>query len=288
MLTINCFCGKDLDSIYYFFMPNFLRKLSISVSSFLVFVLLVQVVGVLLIDIVKVNERQAAVITRFGKVVDIRTAGWYFKVPWLDNVAAVYDAGVQSISAEAAAATKDQQTVKIKVNVQYQIDTSKANEIFKLVPNQKQLDELIVPPIIQEAVKSTSAKFSASELLEKRDFVKTGTEEALNSRLKEYYIVIKTVNIENLDFSEAYDKAIEQKVIAEQQVLQAQQRLNQEKLETEIKITKAKGDAESTKIKGEALKANPETIEKDKVDKWDGKLPQVTGAGSNIINLEKK
>lgn len=272
-------------------MPNVsdvVRKFSISISGFLVFVLLVQVVGVLLIDIVKVNERQAAVITRFGKVVDIRTAGWYFKVPWLDNVAAVYDAGVQSISAEASAATKDQQTVKIKVNVQYQIDTSKANEIFRLVPNQKQLDELIVPPIIQEAVKSTSAKFSASELLEKRDFVKTGTEEALNSRLKEYFIVIKTVNIENLDFSEAYDKAIEQKVIAEQQVLQAQQRLNQEKLETEIKITKAKGDAESTKIKGEALKANPETIEKDKVDKWDGKLPQVTGAGNNIINLEKK
>ena len=267
---------------------NFLKKFSLSIGGFLIFVLLIQIVGVFFIDIVKVNERQAAVITRFGKVVDIHTAGWYFKTPWLDNVAAVYDAGVQSISAEANAATKDQQTVKIKVNVQYQIDTSKANEIFRLVPSQRQLDELIVPPIIQEAVKSTSAKFSASELLEKRDFVKTGTEEALNSRLKEYYILIKTVNIENLDFSEAYDKAIEQKVIAEQQVLQAQQRLNQEKLETEIKITKAKGDAESTKIKGEALKANPETIEKDKVDKWDGKLPQVTGAGSNIINLEKK
>jgi prohibitin 2 len=268
--------------------PNIVRKLSLSLSGFIVFILLIQVVGLFLIDIVKVNERQAAVITRFGKVVDIRTAGWYFKLPWLDNVAAVYDAGVQSISAEASAATKDQQTVKIKVNVQYQIDTSKANEIFRLVPNQRQLDELIVPPIIQEAVKSTSAKFSASELLEKRDLVKTGTEDALNSRLKEYYIVTKTVNIENLDFSEAYDKAIEQKVIAEQQVLQAQQRLNQEKLETEIKITKAKGDAESTKIKGEALKANPETIEKDKVDKWDGKLPQVTGAGNSIINLEKK
>jgi regulator of protease activity HflC (stomatin/prohibitin superfamily) len=246
-----------------------------------------QLLGLFATDIVKVNERQVAVITRLGKVIDTKTAGWYFKVPYLDNVAALYDSAVQSVSAEAACATKDQQSINVKVNVQFRLDPTKAVDLFRTVKTQDYLNTAIIPPIIQETIKSKTAKYSAAELLDKRDLLKLDTENALSEKLKEYFSTVASVNIENIDFSEQFDRAIESKVIAEQQVQQKKQELEREKLEADVQITKAKGVAESTRIRGEALKANPETIEQAKVDKWDGKLPQVSGSNS-IINLEKK
>lgn len=268
------------------------NSVQLSFSSFFkIFIFLfivVQILGLFLTDIVKVNERQVAVITRFGQIVDTKTAGWHLKIPYIDNVAAIYDSAVQSISAEAACATKDQQSIKVLVNVQFKLDSSKATELFRTIKDQEYLNKSIIPPIIQETIKSKTAKYSAAELLDKRDSLKLETETALNEKLKEFFSSVVSVNIENIDFSDSFDKAIEQKVIAEQQVQQKKQELEREKLEAEVQITKARGVAESTKIKGEAIKANPETIEQSKVDKWDGKLPQVTGAGNSIINLEKK
>jgi prohibitin 2 len=254
---------------------------------FILFFILIQVLGLFITDIVKVNERQVAVITRFGQVIDTKTAGWHLKIPYIDNVAAVYDSAVQSVSAEAACATKDQQSINVKVNVQFRLDPTKAIDLFRTVKNQEYLNTSIIPPIIQETIKSKTAKYSAAELLDKRDVLKLETETALNEKLKEYFSSVNSVNIENIDFSDSFDKAIEQKVIAEQQVQQKRQQLESEKLEAEVQITKAKGIAESTRIRGEAIKANPETIEQSKVDKWDGKLPQVSGSNA-IINLDKK
>ncbi len=263
-------------------MSNFVKFLSIFIFVIITF----QVLGIFFSDIVRVSEREVAVITRFSQVVDTKTAGWYFKTPWIDNQVATYDIGVQSISADASSATKDQQTVKIRVNVQYRLDGSKAREIFRLVKDQKYLNDSIIPPFIQEAVKASSAKYTASELLEKRDLLKNSVEEALQNRLKEYYSSVVAVNIENIDYSEQFDKAIESKVIAQQDSIRKEQELEQAKIQAEIDITKAKTEAEATKIRGEAIKANPETLEKAKIDKWDGKLPQVQGANTPIISLK--
>lgn len=256
-------------------------------AIFIGILIFLQLIVVFVLDIVRVSEREVAVITRFSQVIETRSAGWYFKMPWIDNQIATYDIGVQSLSVEASSATKDQQTVKIKVNVQYRLDGSKAREIFKLVKDQKYLNESIVPPFIQEAVKASSSKYTALELLEKRDLVKTSVEEALQNRLKEYYSTVVAVNIENIDWSEQFDKAIESKVIAEQDSLRKRQELEQTKIQAEIDITKAKTEAEATRIRGQAIKDNPETLEKAKIDKWDGKLPQVQGSATPIIDLQK-
>ena len=249
-------------------------------------VLVLQALGLFITDIVKVNERQVAVITRFGKIVDVKGPGWHFKIPYLDSVAAVYDSAVQSISLDdVTAATKDQQSIKLKLNVQVKIDPSKAKEIFQQVKDQKYLNDTVLLPIIQETIKSKTAKFSAFDLLDKRDLLKSETEQGLAEKFKEFNTVVTAVNIVNIDFSDQFDKAIEQKVIAEQLVLQKKQELEKEKLESEIAITKAKAEAESIRVRGEALKASPEALEKARIEKWDGKLPLVTG-GNPILNID--
>jgi regulator of protease activity HflC (stomatin/prohibitin superfamily) len=194
---------------------------------------------------------------------------------------------VQSISVDASAATADQQSLIIKVNVQYLLDPSKAMEIYKLVKDQKYLNEVIIPPFVQEAVKASTTKFTAAELLNKRDLVKLEVETALSGRLNEYYSKVVSVNLENIDWSDAYDKAIESKVIAQQEAEKAKQTLEKAKIDSEIQITQARAEAEATKIRGEAIKQNPETLERAKIDKWDGVLPTVTGGGSTIIDLKK-
>jgi regulator of protease activity HflC (stomatin/prohibitin superfamily) len=266
--------------------PNFPKTTQIIVAI-VITILLLQVVGFFAFDIVKTNDRELAVITRFGKA-QTTIQGWGIKVPWIDSHAVTYDSSVQSLSVNTNSATSDQQTLIIKVNVQYRIDPSKGIDIYRIVKNQKFLNESIIPPFVQEAVKASTVKFTASELLNKRDIVKTEIENALGSRLKEYYSTVVSVNLENIDWSDAYDKAIEAKVIAQQEAEKAKQTLEKTKIESEIELTKAKAEAEALKIRGEALRTNPENLEKAKIDKWDGRLPQVTGSGSNIINLEKK
>lgn len=253
---------------------------------FVLTIVVMQIVGLFITDIVKVNERQVAVIARFGQIVDVKGPGWHFKIPYMDSVAAIYDSAVQSISIEdVTAATKDQQSIKLKLNVQVKLDASKAKEVFQQVKDQKYLNETVLLPIIQETIKSKTAKFSAFDLLDKRDLLKTETEQALSEKFREYNTVVSAVNIVNIDFSEQFDKAIEQKVIAEQQVLQKKQELEKEKLQSEIEITKAKAEAESIRIRGDALKASPEALEKFKIEKWDGKLPVVTGS-TPIVNID--
>jgi regulator of protease activity HflC (stomatin/prohibitin superfamily) len=254
-------------------------------KGLLILVVSLQLSGSFLFDIVRVNERQMAVITRLGQISDVKSAGWHFKIPWIDSQVATYDLSVQSVTSEASAATRDQQTVTLKINVQYKLDPTKAREIFRLVRDQEYLANSIVPPFVQESVKVTTAQFTASELLEKRDLVKTKVEETLQSRLKEYFANVVAVNIENIDWSSAFDTAIEAKVIAEQDALRKKQELEQAKIQSDIDITRAKAEAESTKIRGEALRSNPETLEKAKIDKWDGKLPQVQGNATPIIDI---
>jgi regulator of protease activity HflC (stomatin/prohibitin superfamily) len=171
------------------------------------------IISILTFDIVKVNDREVAVITQFGKATKTIN-GWGLKVPFIETHAVTYDTSVQSISINANAATSDQQTLTIKVNVQYRLDGSKAIEIYRLVKDQKFLNDNINPPFVQEAVKSSTTKLSASELLNKRDLVKGEVETALQARLKEYFSTVVSVNLENIDWSDAYDKAIESKVIA--------------------------------------------------------------------------
>jgi prohibitin 2 len=255
-------------------------------SIVIIAILALQIMGLFITDIVKVNERQVAVITRFGQIVDVKGPGWHFKIPYLDTVAAIYDSAVQSISIDdVTAATKDQQSIKLKLNIQVKLDASKAKEVFQQVKDQKYLNETVLLPIIQETIKSKTAKFSAFDLLDKRDLLKSETEQALGEKFREFNTVVTAVNIVNIDFSDQFDKAIEQKVIAEQQVLQKKQELEKEKLQSEILITQAKAEAESIRIRGEALKASPEALEKQKIEKWDGKLPLVSGSNS-ILNVD--
>jgi len=231
------------------------------------------------------NEKEVTVVTRFGKISSVTRSGFHTKIPFVDTKNK-FNLDIQSKNVDASSATKDQQTVGITVNVQYKIDGAKIENLYKTIKDEETLHNSIVPPFVSEAVKATSSKYTSYEMLEKRDAFKIEIEKALSERLSEYNLVVVAVNIVNIDWSDNFEKAIEAKVIAEQNAQASKQRLEQAKIEADIEITKAKGEAEAQRILSENLAKNPLYLEFKKLEKWDGKLPTVTSDGSTIISLK--
>ena len=144
----------------------------------------------------------------------------------------------------------------------------------------------IIEPAIQEAVKASTARYTAEELITRRADVKHDIETLLAQRLLAHGIIVDTMNMTNFDFSDDFSHAIEIKVIAEQRALQSKNDLERIKIEAQQQIETAKAQAESIRIRSEALASSPKLVEWEAVQKWDGKLPQFTGgAGVPFINV---
>ncbi|MEO8070282.1 MAG: prohibitin family protein, partial [Acidobacteriota bacterium] len=159
--------------------------------------------------------------------------GLYFRIPLIDSVQPM-DIKIQKEEMKADAASKDLQTVHIVVALNYHIDPDKAAKIYQEVGLQYK--ERIIDPAMQEAVKASTAKFTAEELITKRELVREDVKAQLRSRLLERDLLVDEFNIVNFEFSKNFNDAIEAKVTAEQQALAAKNKLEQIKFEADQKI----------------------------------------------------
>jgi prohibitin 2 len=216
-----------------------------------------------------------------GKVVD---EGLYFRIPFIESVQ-MMDTKIQKLETTSAAASKDLQTVHSTVAVNFHIDPTQVVNIYRDVGLQYK--ERLIDPALQEAIKGSTAKFTAEELITKREQVRDDIKSLLKAKLKERNILVDEFNIVNFEFSKVFNEAIEAKVTAEQQALAAKNKLEQTKYEAEQKVAEAKGKAEAITIESNALRSNPQILELRALEKWNGVLPQVTGGAIPFINLPK-
>ena len=210
---------------------------------------------------------------RFGKIIDSSLKeGFNFKIPYVDKIEIV-NIKVKKEEIKTESSSKDMQTVWTNLVVNYRVDSNYASELYRNVGNNYQ--ETILDPAIKEGVKSILAQYTAEEIIIKRNEISGKCLEALQEKLKKYGIVIDEFNIINLNFSDEYSKAIENKQVAEQNLAKA-------KLDAEAKIV----EAEATKKANDLLKQSltDELIAKQFIEKWDGKLPE-TFAGSDILKI---
>lgn len=232
-----------------------------------------------------VNAGERGVRLRFGAVTgEVLNEGLYFRIPFVERVVTV-DVRVQKEEVKADAASKDLQTVVSDVALNYRIDPTRVSQVYQeLGPLYK---ERLIAPALQEAVKASTAKFTAEELITRRDQVRDEVKQVLSTKLGPRGILIEDFAIVNFAFSKAFNEAIESKVTAEQNALAARNKLEQIKFEAEQEIARARGRAESITIESNALRDNPQVLELKKIEKWDGKLPQVTGETNPIIDLNR-
>ena len=222
-----------------------------------------------------VGAGERGILLQFGAVQDkVFGEGLYFKIPFVQSVV-IMDVKIQKDEVPASASSKDLQVVTSKIALNYHLEPDSVNKIWQEVG--KNYNSRIIAPSIQEAVKSVTAKFTAEELITKREEVKNQIKANLAKRLLVHDIIVDEFNIIDFFFSPAFNEAIEAKVTAEQLKLKAARDLDRIKIEKEQIISAAEGKAQAIKIEAEALKANPKVVELRWIEKWDGKTPTYWG-----------
>lgn len=256
-----------------------------------------------------VNPGHVGVVNRLGAVqMEALKEGFHLKRPFMDSVEQL-DIRLIPNHSKANAASRDLQTVSTEVNISYSINGAMAPQIYQRVGNVDKVSVALVTPAIQESVKAVTAKFTAEELVTKRDVVKQQIQEAIeafiNHTLREKdlngAVNIANVAITDFSFSPEFDRAIESKVKAEQEALRAKNekimRITQaEASAQEIQLAASaeafkieavsKARADAIRREAEALTSSPEIISLRAVEKWDGILPRISSSGSvPFLNL---
>ena len=223
-----------------------------------------------------IKSGQVGIRVRFGKVVSSQmNEGVNFKVPLIEKIVKM-NIQVQKTEIETESSSKDLQLVNMKLAVNYKIDGKKAKDLYKNVGTK--YEDVILQPAIQESIKAVTSKYTAEELITKRNEVSIESMKELDNKVDKYGIIIDNFNITNFNFSEEFNKAIEEKQVAEQKVLTAKQELERAKVEAEKKVTIAEAEKQANDLKIQSLTDN--IIKEKMIEKWNGELPKVTGNGS--------
>lgn len=233
-----------------------------------------------------VDATEVGVVKQLGKLVDEEGPGTYFDF-WITRKVTKIDSKVRTITLDTAAYSKDAQTMTYSMKIQYQILPDKARDIVSKYGTMDAL-ETRLSSISDDRTKSVMGSYTAMDIIAKRSemgpLVSNTIAEAVGEN---YFVKIVSVEIVNIDFSDAFEKAVEDKMIAEQNQLKQQ-------YENEAKVAKSKADAEAKIVAAEAeAKANKlleqtltdKMLQKQYLEKWDGKLPSVVAGEETAVIL---
>lgn len=235
--------------------------------------IILMVLGALLIisSVRLVNTGEIGVVTRFGKVTGRELSeGAHLVWPFGVEQVNIYDIKIQKETEEARSSSKDLQDVNSTLTLNYSLEPGRIKDIHQNVGTNYR--EKLIVPAVQEVFKASSAKFSANELITQRAEVKNDAQTLLSERLIEFGIVVDELSITNFQFSDTFIQAIEDKQIAEQNAQRAK-----------FNLEASKTDAEAQQVQAETL--SPLFLQKQAIEKWDGKLPEYLGGGDSVFNI---
>ena len=212
-----------------------------------------------------VDTGEVAIVKFMGEAKAIRNAGTHFDF-WITNSYSKYDAKVQNLDIATAAYSSDAQTMDVAMTLQYQIMSDKAIDIAKEYGSLYVLQNRIQSIAIEKA-KSVLSSYKAMDIISDRASMSPKVEESIKAAIADkYFVTISTVVLTNIDFSDAFERAVEDKMIAEQNQLRAEYenaaKIAAAEAEAKAAIEKAQGEAEA-KLKAaqaeiEIAKANAE------------------------------
>ena len=229
---------------------------------------------------VMIGAGERGIVTKFGAVQDkVLSEGIHFRTPIMEKVVKI-DVKTQKTEVDAPSFSKDIQNVNTTIALNFHLDPKQVHRLWQEIGSD--YEYRIIAPAIQESVKAANAKFTAADLVSERPRVKEEITQALIARLSPRYIVVDDFSIVNFDFADSYEHAVEEKQVAQQNALKAENDLKRISIEAEQRIAQAKGEAEAIRIQSEALKENKALIELEAVKKWDGQLPYYMMGNSSV------
>ncbi len=263
----------------------------VSVTKIIGFIVLAIVGLVVLISLfgsfTTISPGEQGIVLRLGSINRTIDNGLHLKVPLIESVVKI-NTQVQKEQVKATAASKDLQNVSAEVALNYNLYPDKVVPLYTKIGTEYKTR--IIDPAIQEAIKAATAKYTAEELVTKREQVRNDIKLALTDRLTPEYINVTEVSITNFDFSPTFNSAIEAKVTAEQNALAAKNKLEQIKYEADQTVATAQAQATAIKLQSDA--ANNEKyvalkqleVQIEFAKKWNGVGCQSNCWGVNAQN----
>ena len=213
-----------------------------------------------------------------GKAADrFLPEGFGFKTPFITTIVPVI-VRQKTHSVRAECFSSDLQQVILDLRVLYRVPEASVVQIYKQFSGDP-FDSLIAPRV-QEALKEVTAMKTAELIVKDREEIKQKGLAAAKLKIGDM-LMVEDIVIRSIDLSAELERAIEAKMVAEQQAAQARFTQVQTQVEAETAVIKARGEAEAIKVRGEALKQNPAFLRLQIVERWSGKSPLVVPAGAN-------
>ncbi len=237
-------------------------------------------------SIVIINPGQAGVLSILGKAQDgPLLEGLHFKPPFISSVD-IYDVTVQKFEVSAQSSTRDLQELSATFAINFRLDPLKVVDIRRTQGSLQNIVAKIIAPQTQESFKIAAAKRTVEEAITQRAELKEDFDNALNSRLEKYGIIVLDTSVVDLNFSPEFAKAVEEKQIAEQRAQRAVYIAQEAEQQALAEINRAKGKAEAQRLLAETLKAEGGelVLKKEAIEAWKeggAQMPQVLVINGN-------
>jgi regulator of protease activity HflC (stomatin/prohibitin superfamily) len=255
-----------------------------------------------------VGEGERAVHTRTGALVGITKPGLNFKVPFIDDVRMmdVREQPIQWANTEDGDSrmnsySRDQQPAEIAINVAWSIpsDDATISDIYQTYGSRERFRTTVIVPKTVEAVKNVFGGYDAVTVIQQRSKFNADVRVALDALLKGYPVMISAVQVQDISFSDAYENAVEARMMAQVEVQKREQQKQTAQIDADMLVIRAEADAKQTRLRGdaeaaairarsEAIASSPKLVELTLAEKWDGKLPttMVPGQAVPFINVK--
>lgn len=258
----------------------------------------------------RVDEGERAVVLTTGAFSEVAGPGLHFKLPYIQSTRFITVRNEAIKYEQVAAYSFDQQVAELVVSVNYQIDPNDVETIYRQYGSEENAIARVINPRVFEQTKNVFGQYTAQRAIQERGKMNADILQAIQNAVSGSGIQVLSVQVENIDFSDAYEQAVEAAAKAKADIersksellrveQEAQQKVKQAEAEAEAKklradaeayATEAAGRAEASAIaaRGAALRDNPNLIGLVTAEKWDGKLPasMIPGSAVPFVNLK--
>ena len=226
--------------------------------------------------------------TNLGQVVgEPLPEGLHFYNPFTSDVKE-FNVRQETWTAKTSIFTKDTQRVDVQFAITYMPEAAFVNKIYLDVGREHQLIEKIIQPVTLGSIKDAIGQVIADELVSRRELVTKAALKEVQENLAAKHVIVTDLQFVDLDFDDAYEQAVEQKVVATQNAQKAVNETVRIKEEAKQTIETAKAEAEAMNIKSKALAQNKGLVQYEIATRWDGHLPQyMMGNSMPLIDFSK-
>ncbi len=256
-----------------------------------------------------IDEGERGVILMNGKYVEVADPGLHFKWPIIESVEKISIRSYTQVYSGMTAYSKDQQPAQLQASVTFSVPADQVATVYSEYTNIDNLVARVLDRVVPNQMENVFGKYTAISVVQNREKFSHDVREAIMANLPPE-VHVEGVNVENIDFSNAYEQSVEDRMKAEVEVATRNQNLEKEKINAQIVETTAQGEAAANharaeaeaaaiRMRGEAsaaairaradaLRENAQLVELIKAERWNGVLPTTVLPNDTVPFIDAK